>query len=380
MRRAALAGFLAAVTLAALPAAAQNGDDDTATLSFGGDRYAAGEDLRLDEDTAGDLFAAGEELELTAPAGGAVHMAGRIIEIEAAPGGAVYAAGYEVTVAADLPGAATLFGAEVRVEGAVGGNLRLFAQDAEITGALSGSALIAAREFSLDAPIAGDLMLAADEIDWGDAATVAGQLIVYVEEGESIDVPDRVAPADRVEQREMEEFRGDVGPSVADMRRGAVRTALFGFVMSVLFVAALATAAVAIAPDRVAHWRETALARPGRSVVAGFLLLSTIVGSGFVIALTIIGIPLLPALLFGAGVAGYAGYVLGSYILGVGLWQRMGNDIPEGVLQKAGLAALGAFVAGLIGLIPFLGWLVVLSLAFAGLGAIVLHTREAQGV
>jgi hypothetical protein len=378
MRRAALAGFLAAMTLAAMSAKAQTTDDDTSVLNFGGDRYAAGEDLRLDDVTAGDLFAAGEELELTAAIGGAVHMIGRTVEIEAAPGGAVYAAGYEVTVSADLPGPATLFGAEVRVEGGVGGNLRLFAQDAEITGALSGSALVVARELTLDAPVAGDLMLAADEIDWGEGASVAGQVILYVEEGERVEVPARVAPAERVEQREMEEFRGDVGPSVADLRRGAVRTALFGFVMSVLFVAALATAAVAIAPERVAHWRETALDRPGRSVVAGFLLLSTIVGAGFVIALTVIGIPLLPALLFGAGLAGYAGYVLGSYILGVGLWQRLGNDLPEGVLQKAGLAALGAVVAGLIGLIPFLGWLVVLALAFAGLGAIVLHTREGQ--
>ncbi|MBF9059205.1 hypothetical protein HKCCSP123_08425 [Rhodobacterales bacterium HKCCSP123] len=378
MRRAALAGLLCTITLAAIPAAAQDRDDGTAVLGFGGDRYAAGEDLRLDQETAGDLFAAGEELDLTAATGGAVHMAGRIVEIAAAPGGAVYAAGYEVAVSAALTGAATLFGAEVRVEEGVGGNLRLFAQDAEITGPISGSALIAARELTLDAPVAGDLMLAADEIDWGDAATVAGRLILYVEEGARTEVPDRVAPPDRVERREMEEFRGDIGPSVADLRRGAVRTALFGFVMSVLFVAALATAAVAMAPDHVAHWRETALARPGRSVVAGFLLLSTIVGSGFVLALTIIGIPLLPAFLFGAGLAGYAGYVLGSYILGVGLWQRMGNDIPEGVVRKAGLAALGAFVAGLVGLIPFLGWLVVLALAFAGLGAIVLHTREGQ--
>ena len=136
----------------------------------------------------------------------------------------------------------------------------------------------------------------------------------------------------------------------------------------------------AIAPGTVAQWRETALARPGPSLVAGFLLLSTIVGSGFVIALTIIGIPLLPALLVAAGVAGYAGYVVGSYVLGVGLWLRLGKGMPEGVFHKAGLAALGALLAGLIGLIPFLGWLVVLALAFGGLGAIVLHTRQARGV
>jgi hypothetical protein len=377
MRRAVAALALATLALAALPAAAQDTGDAPSRLGLGGDRYASGDDLRLDALTEGDLFAAGEEVDLTAPVGGAVHAAGRIVEIDASPGGPLYAAGYEVTVGADLPGAATLFGAEVAVERAVGGNLRLFARDAEITGALGGAALIAARELTLDAAVAGDMMLSVDEVDWGDAARVEGQVIVYVEQGESIEIPSRVAPADRVERRAREEFQGDMGPSVEDMRRGAVRTALVGFVTSVLLVAALATAAVAVAPDRVAHWRETALARPGRSVAAGFVLLSTLVGAGFVLALTIIGIPLLPALLFCAGLAGYAGYVMGSYILGVGLWLRLGNAVPEDVLPRAGLAALGAVTAGLIGLIPFLGWLVVLALAFAGLGAIALHTREA---
>ena len=379
MRRAVAALALATLALAALPAAAQDTGDAPSRLDLGGDRYASGDDLRLDAPTEGDLFAAGEEVGLAAPVGGAAHLAGRIVEVEASPAGALYAAGYEVTVGAELPGAATLFGAEVSVERAVGGNLRLFARDAEVTGALGGAALIAARELTLDAAVAGDLMVSADEIDWGDAARVAGQLIVYVEAGERLDVPARVAPADRVEQRNRGDFRGDVGPSVADMQRGAVRTAIFGFVTSVLLVAALATAAVALAPERVAHWRETALARPARSVAAGFVLLSTLVGAGFVLALTVIGIPLLPALLLCAGLAGYAGYVLGSYILGVGLWLRLGNAMPEGVLPKAGRAALGAGVAGLIGLIPFLGWLVVLALAFAGLGAIALHSRAATG-
>jgi hypothetical protein len=375
-----MTGLLAAAILAALPALAQDGDDETAFLSFGGDAYSAGETLRLGADTSGDLFAAGEDVEMSAPVGGAAHLAGRDIAVDAAPGGGLYAAGYRVTVSADLVGAATLFGAEVEIEGDVAGNLRLFARDATITGAVGGSAIIAAQDLRLDAPVAGDLMLAAQDVDWGEAARVDGRIIIYAQAGETVAVPDRVAPPDRVEQRERETFQTDIGPSMSDMRRTAARAAIGGFLLSVAMVAVLATAAVAIAPATVAQWRETALARPGPSLVAGFLLLSTVVGSGFVIALTIIGIPLLPALLVAAGVAGYAGYVLGSYVLGVGIWLRLGKDMPDGVLRKAGLAVLGALVAGLIGLIPFLGWLVVLALAFGGLGAIVLHWRQARGV
>jgi hypothetical protein len=49
------------------------------------------------------------------------------------------------------------------------------------------------------------------------------------------------------------------------------------------------------------QWREQALSAPGQSFVAGFLLISTIAGAGLVLALTIIGIPLLFAALILAG-------------------------------------------------------------------------------
>src|SRR6056297_3150736 len=118
--------------------------------------------------------------------------------------------------------------------------------------------------------------------------------------------------------------------------------AITGFFVSVLTVAALAAAALAIAPGHVAQWREKALSAPGQSFVAGFLLVSTIAGAGFVLALTVIGIPLLFAALFLAGLVGYAGYVMGAYVFGVGLWVRFGNEIPTDILPKAALELLGA--------------------------------------
>lgn len=377
-----MAATLTALALATspVPATAQENEPDSAALSFGGDRYAAGGDLRLDTETAGDLFAAGEALDLIAPVAGAAHLAGRTIEIDAAPGGPLYAAGYAITVGADLPGPATLFGAEVEIDGALAGNLRLFAREARIAGPLDGAALIAAQEVRFEAPIAGDLMLRAETVEWGEAARVEGQVIVYVAEGESLDVPARVAPPERVTERDLEAFEADVGPAMAEVRRTALRAAFLGFLTSVVVVAALATAAVAVVPERVAQWRQTALDRPGGALVSGFLFLSTLIGAGVVLALTVIGIPFLPALWLAAGLAGYAGYVLGSYILGVGLWLRLGKSAPEGILHKAGLAALGAVVAGLIGLIPFLGWLFVLALALGGLGAIALHSRQSRAL
>lgn len=350
-------------------------DEDRGELEFASDRYVAGDNLEIEDATEGDLFAASEELALDAPVGGTTHLAARRLSIDAATG-ALYAFAYEIDLDADVTGAASLFAAEVELDGDIGGNLRLFARQADVSGTLNGSALIAAQELELDAPVAGDLLLAVEDVAFGDDAVVAGQVIVYVEEGEDpVDIPERVADPDRVEVRSVD-ARDDRSGGFADMRRTARQAAFTGFIVSVLTVAALAAAALAIAPAHVAQWREQALSAPGQSFVAGFLLVSTIAGAGFVLALTIIGIPLLFAALILAGLVGYAGYVMGAYIFGVGLWVRFGNEIPQDILPKAGLALLGAFVVGIVALIPFLGWLVVLAIALTGAGAIATVVRE----
>lgn len=368
--------ILAAAVLAmAVPAAAQ--DDDTARLDFAGDRFLAGNDLGIADETSGDLFAAGENVAVENGVGGAAHLAARLLEVDA-PTGRLYGAAYEIEVTADVAGPAALAAAEITIEAAIDGNLRAFAREVDISGSLGASAMIAAEDLRLDAPVAGDLMLAVGSADFGTDATVAGQVIVYVEDGETpVTIPERVAPADRVEVRDIE--ADDAMPGgFDDVRRAAWGAAITGFVVSVLTVAAFAAAAVAVAPAHVAQWRERALAQPGQSLLAGFLLVSLVAGSGFVLALTVIGIPLLFAALLLAGLIGYAGYVMGSYILGVGIWLRLGNTMPEDVLPKAGLALLGAFVAAIVALIPLLGWIAVLALALTGAGAIATVVRDAR--
>jgi len=346
---------------------------------FANDRYAAGEDITLAEDTAGDLFAAGEEVTLRAPVGGTSHMAGRRVTVAAPIDGNLYAAGYSIDIAADIAGAATLFASEIEVTAPVAGNMRAFARDVSLTAPLAGGLIVAAADVTLDAPIAGDLLIAAEDIVWGAAAEVAGEVIIYTEHAVAIDVPASVAPPERITFRDATAFDDDTGV-MQEFQQGAIRGAIMGFVFSVLVVALLATATIALAEPQVAGWRARALSHPLGSLWAGFLAVSTVVGGGVVLALTVIGIPLTLAAILLAGLAAYAGYVMGSYILGVGLWRAIGRPVPEGVLHKAGLAVLGALIAGLIALIPFAGWLFVLALSLGGLGTIVLVWRESRAL
>ena len=51
-----------------------------------------------------------------------------------------------------------------------------------------------------------------------------------------------------------------------------------------------------------------------------------------------------------------------------------GGSEPDSIADRATAAGVGALTAGIIGLIPFLGWLFVLALVLAGLGAITIRT------
>ena len=161
-----------------------------------------------------------------------------------------------------------------------------------------------------------------------------------------------------------------------------------GFLAGVLISGLIAALVIAVAPRAVQNWRELALAHPGRAIWSGFLVISALAGSGFVLMLTIIGVFLLPVMLMITCVAIFAGYALGSYVLGVGLWLAAGRAMPGGIIGKFGLACLGAFVAGLAWLVPIAGWFFVLALTLLGIGTLaafalpggLLLRRDAEGI
>lgn len=108
----------------------------------------------------------------------------------------------------------------------------------------------------------------------------------------------------------------------------------------------------------------------GRAIWSGFLVTSALAGSEFVLMLTLVGVFLLPVMLVLTILAIFAGYALGSYVLGVGLWLAAGRAIPEGLPGKFALACLGAFLAGLAWLVPIAGWFFVLGLTMLGIGTL----------
>ena len=340
---------------------------ETAVLSIAQDRYEVGASVRFEGPAVTDLFIAGNRVVVAAAVAGSAHLAGRRVAVEAAVAGDLFAAGYGVQVSAPVGGDATVSGYEVTV-GPVTGNLR--AVGAEVSaGPVGGYALITGADVTLTGAIAGDAVLVADQIDFGPEAKVAGTLTIYAEDPAQITVPATVAPAARVRIERQDSFdKGDWD------QRMPVKLPFWriisGFLTGVVISGLIAALVIAVAPKAVQNWRELALAQPGRAIWSGFLVTSALAGSGFVLMLTIIGVFLLPVMLIITCVAIFAGYALGSYVLGVGLWLAGGWPMPEGLVGKFGLACLGAFVAGLAWAIPVAGWFFVLALTLMGIGTL----------
>jgi hypothetical protein len=348
--------------LLAAPAVAEN-----SALTIADDRYEAGASVRFEGPAVTDLFMAGNRVVVAAPVAGSAHLAGRRVTVDAAVAGDLFAAGYGVTVSAPVGGDASVTGYEVAM-GPVTGNLRAAGNEV-IVGPVGGYALITAEEITLNGAIAGDTMLVADDIIFAPGARIAGALTIYTDDPTDITVPASVAPAARVKIEEIEHY--DEG---AWAERMPVKVPFWrivaGFLTGVLISGLIAALVIAIAPKAVQSWRELALAHPGRAIWSGFLVTSALAGSGFVLMLTIIGVFLLPVMLMITVVAIFAGYALGSYVLGVGMWLATGRPMPDHLADKFALACLGAFVAGLAWLVPVAGWLFVLALTMLGIGTL----------
>lgn len=348
--------------LLAMPAFA-----DISSLTIADDRYLAGAFVTYDGPAVTDLFMAGNRVVVASPVGGSAHLAGRRIRVEAAVAGDLYATGYSVTLGAAVSGDASVTGYEV-VLGDVTGNLRVAGAEVKVA-TVGGYALITGAEVTLQGVIAGDAVLVAEDITFGPGASVAGQLTIYSEDPARVTVPESVAPVARVKIEQAAQYDNDEWSDRMPMQVPVWRI-VTGFLVGVLISGLIAALVIAVAPQAVQRWRTLALAHPGRAIWSGFLVTSALAGSGFVLMLTLVGVFLFPVMLILTVAAIFAGYALGSYVLGVSLWLGFGRLMPLGLPGKFALACLGAFVAGLAWLVPIAGWFFVLGLTMLGIGTL----------
>ncbi|MFP4273976.1 MAG: hypothetical protein ACLFRU_03040 [Paracoccaceae bacterium] len=353
-----------ATILAVLCAAAVQADEHRAVFDIAEDRFLAGGEITHEGASADDLFMAGETVRVASPAEGDALLAGRRITVAAPVAGDLYAAGAAIRLEEPIGGDATLMGYEIET-GEIAGDLRATGSRVTITGPVAGYAILAGERLRIEGRIAGPVHLGARRVSFGEDARIDGPLVLYEDEPGEIEVPASVLDPARIERREIERWEMDTEEFRPNP--GGILAAFLG---GVLVLTAIAVLVAALVPEALAEMRRRILDRPFATLWLGFLAQSVLVGAGLLLALTLVGVLLTPAAFLVAALTGVAGYVVGVYAFGVGLVQAVGRPEPASIGPKALAAGVGALVAGLIGLIPLLGWLFMLALAFAGIGAL----------
>jgi hypothetical protein len=249
-------------------------------------------------------------------------------------------------------------GGNVRVLGEVEGDVSSGFGAIEIHGPVGGDVEAGSGDVFVDAPVGGDVHLGTGYLRLGPNAEVAGRVSVG---------------SGRFWAHPQAEYGGEV--RAADMSPDFERdgpmgafTGLAGRTLAALLLAASAVLLAVLAPRPLRTVAASLEATPGRALLLGLGSLPATVGLCVALALTGVGLLLLPLLvpaylflvLFGALVAAYA---LGRAVLLATGKYRAGDAVA---------AAVGALLVVLVSLVPFVGGLLVVLLALAGAGATVM--------
>lgn len=358
--------FLTVLLAISMPALAE---DTTSSLAIGGDVYKAGRTIIIDQPGTNDVFAAGEILTLDTPITGSAHLSGRRVTVNAPIDRNLYAAGADVTVAAGLGGNATMMGYDLNVTGAIAGNLRAAGRHIRIDAPVTGVALLAGQTVTLNSTINGNAMIAADELEFGPDAKIDGDITLFSDNKTFATIPESVAPASRITRRDVSE----------NMRHGSREKgpedwakAGGGILGTFILIALLATIVASLAPHKLEHLGDLAFSRPFRSLFAGFVTQSCLLGATILLILSFFGILLAPVLLMMTAIFGILGYLIAVYLIGRLVWNLIGQLPPDTFLERLVVSLVGAVVVTIIAIVPILGWIAVPVLSLIGLGALTL--------
>ncbi len=350
------------------------------TSSIGGDVYMSDADSALTINSPRDVFIAGFSTRISGDVAQDAHAAGFTVDVEGDVGGNIYAAGANVTVNGPVREDLTISGFTVHLgsSASVGGNARIAAGTITIDAPIQGSLVATAGTIKLNTALGGDVQLSSADIIFGENASVAGSLTYSAPE--KIDIPTSVVAAGRVTYkplsgsnvfRDMKQNVDDSLPQFWPAFVGRVSVLL----LLLLFLLTLAAIFLAFASDSVERLRQRASDHAWRSLLYGFIGLSTLVGAIPVSAISLVGIPLIPFVVLALLLLWTLGYMLGVYVVASRVWRAFDGSM-DSTLAKLLLLGAGFIGIAILNFIPILGWLINLGLLFFGLGAMTFTIME----
>lgn len=370
MRNKRLTAILFALLLTPFSALAmQYSDGDTfelgRTQTISDNLYAFGGNVNVAGRVSGDLITAGGSLMLSGPISGDLAAAGGSLVINSPVAGDVRAAGGSLAFGSEVKGDFLVAGGTISVNESANllGDVRIGGGQIVFNGKAKKGARLYGGAVQINGVITGDVTVYADEqFTLGPAAIINGNLTYKAKKEVVVPATSRVSGKVTYEPLKREIYRD-----------GVVKWAARGFVVWVLLKILMLSAAALVLwwlfRKRSAELVEHGVKNFGADLVRGFVILVVVPVAIFVLAVTVVGLPL--AMIMGLFYGGFLAVakVLGYAIFGAVLY---GYVFKKGFSVRWHSLIVGVVIMQLIKAVPVLGWafsFVFLLVAFGALAS-----------
>lgn len=329
-----------------------------------------------------NYYATGNRVEITAPKPGDVVVAGRRVEIRQPVHGDILAAGWRVDLSGRAEDDVRIAGAEVSINEAVSGDLNVAGGEITLApqSSVEGRTWITGNAVRLDGVCGGDVHIAAAVVEIG--GEIRKPLEVVADRLEFLPAARILAPVSYRSPREARIAQGAVinGPVTFDrIRESEVRQArALGGVSSFLFAVHLLLAGFLVLrfmPSVETNVVAALRASPGKSVLAGFVLLISTPAAALMLVLSVVGLPIGLALVALYAVTLFAAVLAAAFCLGDAELRLFGSGPPSTRGQHALMLLVGVLTLAMLR--SLLGGLVVFASILFGLGALALAAYAA---
>lgn len=328
--------------------------------------YVAGSTVFVNNSTQGDLFAAGGTITVDGAVEQDVTAAGGTLVLNGKVGGDARVAGGTITVNSEVGGDVLIGGGDVRIseKSKVGGDVTIGGGNVVIDAPVNGSIHIASGNVTINSEVKGSVTIkGGKQVVFGAKAQVPGKIKVT-----AINAPDVQAGA----QVSTPEFTQRAGES---HKSGLAAIFTLWFLIKIVAYALAGFLLIYFLPRRV----HTLVKNMEEKMLGNF-------GIGIVTAIVVPVLALLVLFTFVGyyiSLIAFAWYALIMMVscliaaLFVGSWiVKMVSKKQELVLDWQAVV-VGSVVFTLVGLVPFVGWLVQAIIALASVGAIIRLGRSA---
>lgn len=357
------------------PAAAGNETGELATLT--GDhqkqQFVAGERVEVTRaNVADDVFAAGRDLIFDAVSAKYIIAAGMSLSLKAINADDLILAGGQIdlsgTVADDVVAAVCPvcpFGGRLEIADTtqIGDDARLAGRDIIVDGRIGGNLYAVAKQFRLSGEIAGDARIEAERIVLAPGARIGGDLL-YASQAKP-EIPDSATVVGQL--RQVEPMIPISDGSQINWILYAV-LAVLGFLLALFLLGAVLQLAV---PGLMSGSAAAAVERPWASLGRGVILAVLTPALVALLMATVIGAPVALVTMATYFVLLALSFVAISYC--VGLYVRglvRAKEVAPGTGSRVLWTLAGILILVIVGLIPFVGWAVIMLAMIAGLGAV----------